>query len=71
VFCSWGRFRAVTFKVADCTDYANRNVPFSWEFEKMALLINVEPARNRAGFKSGAGFAPPAEEEEDRVSATE
>lgn len=69
VFCSWGQFRAVPFKVADCTDYANRNVPFRWELERMALLINVEPARKKAGFK--AGFAAETDEEEDAVSTME
>lgn len=70
VFCSWGEFRAVPFKVADCTDYASRNVPYRWELEKMALLINIEPARRKAGFR--AGFASEIEEdEEDSVSTME
>lgn len=56
IFCNFGQFRPVPFKVSECTDYANRNVPFRFELEKMALLINVQPTRKNAGFKSGAGF---------------
>jgi hypothetical protein len=71
IFCSWGQFRAVPFKVADCTDYSNRLVPYRWELEKMALLINIDPARNPVGFR-GAGFAASVEEdEEDSVSSME
>jgi len=70
IFCSWGQFRAVLFKVADCTDYANRTVPYRWELEKMALLINVEPARKKAGFKSGSA-GEIEEEEKDSVSVME
>jgi hypothetical protein len=54
----------VPFKVAECTDYENRNVPYRWELEKMALLINVDPSRKRAGFKIGAESAMPDEDEE-------
>jgi hypothetical protein len=63
IFCTFSRLRAVPFKVAECTDYENRNVPYRWELEKMALLINVDPARKRAGFKVGA--AAHEEDEED------
>lgn len=76
IFCDWGKFRAVPFKVADCTDYSNRLVPYRWELEKMALLINVNPARKPVGFGSGGGFAASAneddqEDEEDSVSSME
>ena len=71
VFCAWPQFRAVPFKVAECTDYSNRLVPYRWELEKMALLINIDPARERIGFR-GAGFAASVEEdEEDSVSSME
>jgi hypothetical protein len=72
VFCTWDRLRAVTFKVAECTDYADRNVPYRQELERMALLINVDPARKRAGF-APRGFAQIEEDddEEDLVSAME
>ncbi len=70
VFCTWEKFRPVPFKVAECTDYADRNVPYRWELEKMALLINVDPARKRAGFKPGFA-AETEEEEEDSVSVME
>jgi hypothetical protein len=59
--------RQILFKVAECTDYADRTVPYRSEMEKMALLINVDPVRKRTGFK--AGFA--AEDEEDSVSVAE
>jgi hypothetical protein len=71
VFCSFGQFRAIPFKVADCTDYANRNVPFRWELERMALLLNVEPARKKTGFKTGFAAEAEEEEEEDSVCTME
>ena len=78
IFCSWGQFRAVPFKVAECSDFSDRLVPFRWELEKMALLINVDPARKPAGFRSAAGFAAVASdvededvEDEDTVSSME
>jgi len=72
IFCAWGMFRPGGFKVAECTDYANRLVPYRWELEKMALLINVNPARKPSGFR--AGFAPGIEDEvedDDSVSSME
>ena len=58
IFCEWTTpFRVVPFKVADCTDYANKLVPSRVELEKMALLINVNPVRKPFGFRNGAGFA--------------
>lgn len=73
IFCNFARFRSVPFKVAECTDYENRTVPYRWELEQMALLINVERVRKQAGFTPGTGFAAPAEdeEEEDSVSVME
>jgi len=73
IFCAWGQLRAVPFKVADCTDYSNRLVPYRWELEKMALLINVDPKRKPAGFRTAPGFAKDAaeSEEEDSVSSME
>lgn len=69
IFCAcWAPPRPVPFKVAECTDYSNRLVPFRWELEKMALLINIEPARKRAGFRGGADEI---EEEEDSISSME
>src|SRR5215475_1688145 len=55
IFCAFGgELRPVLFKVAECTDYANRNVPYRYELEQMALLIDVPRAREKAGFKSPA-----------------
>lgn len=69
IFCEWTTpFRVVPFKVADCTDYANKLVPSRWELEKMALLINIDPARKPLGFRNAVGFAAKDEEEEDCVS---
>jgi hypothetical protein len=54
VFCNFGeQLRPVTFKVAECTDYANRNVPYRYELEQMALLLDVPRARKGAGFRKG------------------
>lgn len=73
IFCALcAPLRPVPFKVAECTDYSNRLVPYRWELEKMALLINIEPARKPAGFRSGlAAAAAEDEEEEDSVSSME
>jgi hypothetical protein len=70
IFCTFSRLRAVPFKVAECTDYENRTVPYRWELEKMALLINVDPARKHAGFKAGPGSAIDDEDEEDEDSVS-
>ena len=57
IFCNLGeQLRPVLFKVAECTDYANRSVPYRFELEQMALLINVPRARKKTGFKGRAGF---------------
>jgi hypothetical protein len=73
IFCAWTTpLRSVAFKVAECTDYSNRLVPYRWELEKMALLINVQPSRKGFGFRTG--FASDGEdevEEEDSVSSME
>ena len=74
IFCiSWGPPRAVPFKVADCTDYSNRLVPYRWELEKMALLINVDPKRKPVGFRGETVVANDVgeTEEEDSVSSME
>ena len=72
IFCNYTTLRAVTFKVAECTDFESRSVPQQWELEKMALLINVPPARKPTGFRAGTGFAALEEQDEDEpVSTTE
>ena len=73
VFCGFNDagLRPIRFKVAACTDYTNRTVPNRWELEQMALMINVPPARKKAGFRVNAGFAPQEEDEEESTSATE
>jgi hypothetical protein len=59
------RLQPVLFKVAECTDYANRSVPYRYELERMALLINVPRARKKVGFESGEEFSVEQEETED------
>ena len=73
IFCNFTNLRPVRFKVADCSDFESRSVPQQWELEKMALLINVPQARKPTGFRSGAGFAGPEDEqdEDESVSAME
>jgi hypothetical protein len=71
VFCAYSKalLRPVKFKVAACTDYANRTLPARWELEQMALLINVEPARKKTGFRQDSGAV--AEEDEESLSLAE
>jgi len=64
VFCCFSRFRAVPFKVADCTDFSNKTVPTREQMENIALIIPTKPARKRAGFK-GIGFSDEQEKTED------
>jgi hypothetical protein len=61
--------RPVKFKVAACPDYTNRTLPARWELEQMALLINVEPARKKTGFRQASGAD--AEEDEESLSLAE
>jgi hypothetical protein len=46
-------------------------VPNRWELEQIALLINVEPARKKAGFRTARGFVAKDESDDDLVSSTE
>lgn len=57
--------RPVLFKVAECTDYANRSVPYRYELEQMALLIDVPRARKKTGFRTPVGFALEGEQTEE------
>ena len=52
VFCCFSKFRAVPFKVADCTDFSHKNLPTRTQMEDLALIIPVPPARKPAGFAS-------------------
>lgn len=63
IFCLFGPMRKVQFKVRDCTDYMNRTLPTRDQMEKIALIIQTEPARRRAGF-SRIGINNEAEEED-------
>lgn len=55
ILCDYGLLHRVPFKVAECTDYVDRTVPTRDEMEKIAYLINVEPARKKAGFTNAVG----------------
>jgi hypothetical protein len=65
VFCSYGQFRSVRFKVRECTDYCDRTVPTRWEMEKLALVIPTAPTRKPGGFR-GLGFSSPNEVDEEQ-----
>ncbi len=69
IFCtyrSWNAPRPVPFKVRDCTDYTDRDVPDMSDMEEMALTINPEPTLKRAGFRgNGSGFSDPAANEDN------
>ncbi len=69
-FCCFGPMRRVPFKVRDCTDYFNKNLPTRKQMEDIALIIPVEPRRKTIGF--GERFAAQqADEEDDCVSTME
>ena len=68
VFCCFSRFRAVPFKVADCTDFSSKHVPTRDQMEKIALIIPTHPARKPSGFVA-VGFAAEPENEEEEVCA--
>jgi hypothetical protein len=75
VLCCFSRLRAVPFKVADCTDFNNKNVPPREQMERLALIIRTRPPPKRAGF-AGVGFAgeeetEDSEEEEELTPLTE
>ena len=67
VFCCFSKFRPVPFKVADCTDFSNKNVPTREQMEKMALIIPTKLARKPSGF-AGIGFAGEEEQAEESIS---
>jgi hypothetical protein len=68
VFCCFSRFRAVPFKIADCTDFSNKNVPTREQMEKIALIIPTKPARKPWGF-AGVGFAGEQETDDEELSS--
>jgi hypothetical protein len=71
VYCCFSRFRAVLFKVADCTDFSNKNVPTREQMENIALIIPTKSARKPSGF-AGVGFVGEEEaEDQELVSVSE
>jgi hypothetical protein len=71
IFCCFVEMRSVPFKVRDCTDYFNKNLPTRRQMEDIALIIPVEPRRKTVGFVEGITSADQADEEEDDVSTME
>ncbi|MBI3477870.1 MAG: hypothetical protein HY010_19210 [Acidobacteria bacterium] len=70
VHCCFSRFRAVPFKVADCTDFSNKNLPTRQQMEDIALIIPTKPRRRAGGF-ARTGFNSAQETEEDELISTE
>jgi hypothetical protein len=72
VFCCFSKFRPVPFKVADCTDFSNKNVPTRAQMEDIALIIPTKPARKPSGF-AGVRFAGGGQEsgDEGRVAVSD
>lgn len=70
VFCCFSKFRPVPFKVADCTDFSNKNVPTREQMESMALIIPTKPVRKPSGF-ARSGFGGEEEQEEEALSGAE
>ena len=71
VFCCFSRFCAVPFKVAECTDFSNKNLPTREQMENIALIIPTKPARKAGGF-AATGFAGEQKsDDEELVSTTE
>ena len=68
VFCCYGQFRPVRFKVRECTAFCSRTLPTRYEMEKIALVIPTSPARKPTGFR-GVGFSQEGSElvEEEAV----
>ena len=52
VHCCFSRFRAIPFKVAECSDFSQKNLPIRREMEDIALIIPTNPARRATGFSS-------------------
>ena len=67
VYCCFSKFRPVPFKVADCTDFSNKNVPTRRQMEDMALIIPTEPACKPSGFASVLAAGERATEEAENV----
>jgi hypothetical protein len=57
VFCMYGQFRPVRFKVRECSAFNDKTLPTRWEMEKIALVIPTTTARKPTGFR-GVGFSP-------------
>ena len=66
VFCCFSKFRPVPFKLADCTDFSNQNVPTREQMENIALIIPTKPVRKPGGF-SGIGFVGQGEEHDEQT----
>ena len=68
IFCTFGSFnmpRLVPFKVRECTDHSDRDVPTRWEMNEMALLIEPATSAKPAGFLRRQRSGAVAEEKEE------
>jgi hypothetical protein len=70
IFCCFGKFRTLPFKVAECTEFSHKNLPTRRQMEDIALIIPVEPVRKPAGF-AGTGLTEEETEDDELVSANE
>ncbi len=68
--CCFSKFRMLPFKVAECTDFSQKNVPTRMQMEDIALIIPAEPRRTTGGFSS-IGFSTETEDEQELVSPME
>ena len=70
IHCCFSKFRALPFKVAECTDFSQKNLPTRNQMEDIALIIPTEPKRKTGGF-GGIGFATECDDEQELVSIME
>jgi hypothetical protein len=63
ISCCFGPMRRVTFKVRDCTDFFNKNLPTRKQMEEIALIIPMEARRKQIGFADADDGADLADDE--------
>jgi hypothetical protein len=74
IFCTFGSYnmpRLVPFKVRECTDHSDRDVPTRWGMNEMALLIEPATSAKPAGFLRGQRRDAAAEEQKQIDVETE
>ena len=68
IHCCFSKFRALPFKVAECTDFSHKNLPTRLQMEDIALIIPVDPARRVTSFRRETADTQAATEESEPVS---